>query len=365
MRHVIHLDADAFYAAVEQRDAPSLRGKPIAVGHGANRGVVMTASYEARAFGVRSAMPAGEALRRCPELIFVPPRMDAYRHASEAIFAVYRSYTDLVEPLAFDEAFLDVTEAKRGPSAALELAEAIRSEVRSATGLVVSAGVSYGKFLAKLASAEAKPDGVFEIRREEAERFLQDLPVRRIHGVGPRTADRLAHMGIETAGALADADPTMLEATFGKIGRDVWTLARGVDDRPVQPNRERKSVSSETTFDVDRVGLMPLLAALPAVAQATARRAKRAGVRGSVVVVKVKDAAHRVTTRQRRLAAPVGEAEAIEAVAAELLATRVPLERPIRLLGVGITGLVEGEPVQPGLFDEKDTALVEGEPELG
>lgn len=354
MRRIVHLDADAFYAAVEQRDRPELRDRPIAVGSGARRGVVMTASYEARRFGVRSAMPSAEALRLCPELQFVPARMDAYAEAGRALLDLYRSYTDLVEPLALDEAYLDVTDPKRGPASGTRIAEAIRREARNATGLIVSAGVSYCKLLAKLASDDAKPDGLLVVPPDEATAFLATLPVRRIHGVGPRTAARLAELGIDTAGRLREQDPAGLEARFGKLGRHLWRMARGEDDRPVRPDRERKSVSSETTFERDRRGVAALLAELPAVCASTARRAGRARVRGHVVVVKVKDAGHRIVTRQRRTARPVASAAELCTVASELLRDRVPLDRPVRLLGVGLAGLVpEGTPeVQPALFPE-------------
>ena len=354
MRRIVPLDADAFYAAVEQRDRPELRGRPIAVGSGARRGVVMTASYEARRFGVRSAMPSAEALRLCPELQFVPPRMEAYAQAGRALLDLYRSYTDLVEPLALDEAYLDVTDPKRGPASGTRIAEAIRREAREATGLVVSAGVSYCKLLAKLASDDAKPDGLRVVPPDEATAFLAGLPVRRIHGVGPRTAERLGALGIDTAGRLREQDPAELEARFGKLGRHLWRMARGEDDRPVRPDRERKSVSSETTFERDRRGVDALLAELPAVCAATARRAGRARVRGRVVVVKIKDAGHRIVTRQRRTARPVAGAAELAAVAAELLRDRVPLDRPVRLLGVGLAALVpDATPeVQPALFPD-------------
>ncbi|MDZ7707672.1 MAG: DNA polymerase IV [Trueperaceae bacterium] len=352
MRRIVHLDADAFYAAVEQRDRPELRGRPIAVGSGARRGVVMTASYEARRFGVRSAMPSAQALRLCPELQFVPARMDAYAQAGRALLDLYRSYTDLVEPLALDEAYLDVSDPKRGPASGTRIAQAIRHEAVVATGLIVSAGVSYCKLLAKLASDDAKPDGLRVVPPNEAGAFLTSLPVRRIHGVGPRTAERLAQLGTYTAGQLGEQDPAELEARFGKLGRHLWLMARGEDDRPVRPDRERKSVSSETTFDRDRVGVAALLEDLPAVCASTARRAGRARVAGRVVVVKIKDADHRIVTRQRRTARPVASAAELRTVAAQLLRERVPVDRPVRLLGVGLADLVpEGAPeIQPALF---------------
>jgi len=351
MRWIAHFDADAFYAAVEQRDQPRLRGKPVAVGHGSGRGVVMTASYEARSFGVRSAMPAGEALRRCPDLIFVPPRMDAYREASRAIFSIYRRYTNLVEPLALDEAYLDLSHVTEGGSSALDVAARIRSEVRHETALAVSAGVSYAKFLAKLASDEGKPDGLIEISHEAAPGYLASLPVIRLHGVGPRTAQRLQDAGLETAGQIAEQPEFRMHELLGKLGRDLWHLTHGVDDRPVDPDRVRKSVSSEETFADDKVGLMPLLAALGPICDSTAVRAKRAGVRGTIVVVKIKDASHAVRTRQRRLLNPTSDAAVLREVAAQLLATRIPLEKPVRLLGVGLAGLTEEDVEQRLLFE--------------
>jgi len=350
VRRIVHVDADAFYASVEQRDDPRLRGRPVAVGSHTRRGVVMAASYEARSFAVRSAMPTAEALRRCPELTLVPPRMDAYREAGRALLEVYRSYTDLVEPLALDEAYLDVTDPKRGPRSGTRIAESIREGALESTGLVVSAGVSYCKFLAKLASAAAKPDGLVVIPPDAAQRFLTELPVRRLHGVGPRTAERLAALGVETAGQLRERDEEQLEYEFGKLGRQLWRMARGEDDRPVHPDRERKSVSSETTFAVDLVGVEELLRELPPLCASTAQRAARAGVRGYVVIVKIKDDRHHVATRQRRsLRAVASEAE-LHAAAAQLLRKRLPLDRPVRLLGVGLAGLVAGDELQPPLF---------------
>ncbi len=297
-------------------------------------------------------MPSAQALRLCPELQFVPARMDAYAEAGRALLDLYRSYTDLVEPLALDEAYLDVSEPKRGPASGTRIAQAIRHEAVVATGLVVSAGVSYCKLLAKLASDDAKPDGLRVVPPDEAAAFLTSLPVRRIHGVGPRTAERLARLGIDTAGQLREQDPAELQARFGKLGRHLWLMARGEDDRPVRPDRERKSVSSETTFERDRVGVTSLLEDLPAVCASTARRAGRARVRGRVVVVKIKDADHRIVTRQRRTARPLASAGELRSVAAQLLRDRVPLDRPVRLLGVGLCDLVpDGRPeIQPPLF---------------
>lgn len=346
----MHVDADAFFAAVEQRDDPSLRGRPIAVGSPSARGVVLTASYEARPFGVRSAMPSHEAIRRCPELLFVPPRMDAYREAAVAMRAIFLSYTDRVEPLALDEAYLDVTEPERGPPSGTRIAQAIRAEVRRETGLSVSAGVSYVKFLAKIASDAAKPDGLRVVTPADAPALIETLPVRALPGVGPRAAATLAALGITTAGGLRRHDLDALRDRFGVRGERMWRLAHGEDDRVVDPDRPRKSVSAERTFDVDRVGLAELLPELPQVAADAARRAERNGVTGEVVVVKIKDARHRITTRQIRTGTPVRGAAEIHRVAERLLRERVPLHVPVRLLGIGLAGLSDGEVVQPPLF---------------
>ena len=252
MRKIIHVDMDAFYASVEQRDRPELRGLPLAVGGASERGVVMTASYEARRFGVRSAMPTHRARRLCPELVVVAPRFDAYREASRQIRAIFERTTDRVEPLALDEAYLDVTEPKRGPPSATLLARAIKEEIRSATGLSASAGVSTGKFLAKIASGLEKPDGLTVIPPERAQAFLAQLPIERFHGVGPRTAERLRAIGVRNGADLRAVAPAELERLLGKPGRFLVEVARGIDERPVVSDRQRKSLGAETTFARDR-----------------------------------------------------------------------------------------------------------------
>src|SRR5580658_3904877 len=251
IRKIIHVDMDAFYASVEQRDDPALKGKPVAVGHGARRGVVAAASYEARRFGVRSALPSVTALRRCPELLFVPPRFEVYRAVSREVHAVFAEFTDLIEPLSLDEAYLDVTANKAGLPTAWLTARAIRARILEATGLTASAGISYNKFLAKLASGQRKPNGQFAITPEEGEAFVEALPVAKFHGVGPATARRMHEAGIQTGADLKTWSLPDLQRQFGKAGAWYHAVARGQDDRAVNPNRERKSSGSETTFEED------------------------------------------------------------------------------------------------------------------
>ena len=251
IRKVIHIDMDAFYASVEQRDCPELRGRPVAVGHGERRGVVAAASYEARRFGVRSAMPSTVALRRCPELVFVPPRFDVYRAVSREIHAIFADYTALIEPLSLDEAYLDVTENLRGLPSAWRTAGEIRRRIHEATGLTASAGISYNKFLAKLASDHRKPDGQFAVTPEMGPGWVEDLAVAKFHGIGPVTAAKMASLGIATGADLRAQSLATLTQHFGRAGRWYHDIARGCDHRAVNPARVRKSSGSETTFRED------------------------------------------------------------------------------------------------------------------
>src|SRR5256714_6210738 len=250
LRKIIHVDMDAFYASVEQRDDPQLRGKPVAVG-GQHRGVVMAASYEARRYGIRSAMPSVPAKRRCPEIIFVKGRFDVYRAVSQQIRAIFLDYTDLVEPLSLDEAYLDVTEDRLGLGSARAIAEDIRRRIREETGLTASAGVSYCKFIAKLASDHRKPDGLCVITPERGPEFVASLPVARFHGVGPVTARKMERLGISTGADLQAWTLPALEAQFGSSGTWYYRICRGIDEREVKPDRPYKSVSAERTFDED------------------------------------------------------------------------------------------------------------------
>lgn len=350
MRKILHIDADAFFAAVEQRDNPELRGRPIAVGSDSARGVVATASYEARRFGVGSAMPSRMALERCPQLIFVKPRFEVYRAVAEQLREIFARYTPLVEPLSIDEAFLDVSEPLRGPPSATLIAQLIRRDVQQETGLTVTAGVSYCKFLAKLASGMRKPDALNVILKEDAAGILRSLPVERIHGIGPRTAARLHAIGIRTGGDLQALSQEQLAHRFGKQGEQYWRLVRGIDDRPVDPSGVRKSVSSEETFSADLETLEELELELPVIAASVARRLNRARTLGRGVSVKLKYADHTIVTRQLLLPLPVSSAEQLEAVARQILRERFAvLEQPVRLLGIGVYELLEA-PFQLPLF---------------
>ena len=266
MRKIVHIDMDAFYAAIEQRDDATLRGRPIAVGSAGGRGVVMTASYEARTFGVRSAMPSAVARRLCPDLLFVPARFGAYKAASATIRAIFERYTPLVEPLSLDEAYLDVTDPLPGPMPAVTIARRLKDEIRETTNLTASAGVSFNKFLAKLASDLKKPDGLAVIRPDMAKAFLAGLPIERFHGIGPRTAARLHALGIRTGADLQAMDEATLVARIGRLGAHFWHLAHARDDRPVEPDRPRRSLSVETTFAVDLIDPRRLAEELDALA---------------------------------------------------------------------------------------------------
>lgn len=338
-RKIVHVDMDAFFASVEQRDAPELRGKPVAVGGAGERGVVAAASYEARRFGVRSALPMRRAVALCPELVIVPPRFDAYREASAKVRAVFRRYTELIEPLALDEAYLDVTHPLTGPPSATLIAKAIKVDILRETGLTASAGVAAGKFLAKVASGMSKPDGLTVILPHQAEAFLATLPIERFHGVGPRTAERMRALGILTGADLRARDPEELERHFGKSGRYFHAMACGVDDRPVEPNRERKSIGSETTLERDvarRADLEPLLVEL---CHDVARYMERHGLVARTVTVKLRFSDFRTVTRSRTGMEPVPDASTLLAAAVRLAFEVDRPVLPVRLLGVSVSQL--------------------------
>jgi DNA polymerase-4 len=351
VRKIIHVDMDAFYASVEQRDDPALRGKPVAVGSAQRRGVVAAASYEARAFGVRSAMPSVTAQRRCPDLVFVPPRFDVYRSISQQIRAIFADYTDLIEPLSLDEAYLDVTEDRHAHGSAQAIAGAIRERIKAETGLTASAGVSYNKFIAKMASDQNKPDGMCVIPPHRGAAFVASLPVRRFHGVGPVTAAKMERLGIATGAELAAQPIEFLRANFGSYADYLFGAARGIDHRPVNPDRPYKSVGAERTFDADIDDPVALDAQLSRVCDAAWVRVERAGVRGRTATLKVRYAGFRTITRARSQAVPFADRAAFEAAGRELLRTLFPLEAPIRLIGLTLSGLGEDvSPVTPDLF---------------
>ena len=342
-RKIIHIDMDAFYASVEQRDDPGLRGKPVAVGGTRERGVVAAASYEARKFGVRSAMASAVARRQCPDLIFVPARFEVYREVSRQIQAIFADYTELVEPLSLDEAYLDVTENHYGIATATEVAKAIRTRIRDETGLTASAGVSYNKFVAKLASDHNKPDGLCVVRPEQGLDFIARLPVARFHGVGPVTATRMDRLGIHTGADLRRCSREFLAQQFGKSGDYFYLAARAIDHRPVRRDRVRKSIGSENTFFHDLFSHEDLAAALKDSAETVARHAERTGKAGRTISIKLRYSDFRTLTRARTLPAPVSDAPTLIEVALALLAPLEPVEQGVRLLGVTLSSLGDGE----------------------
>src|SRR3954467_4419274 len=351
LRKIVHVDMDAFYASVEQRDDPTLKGKPVAVG-GGHRGVVAAASYEARKFGVRSAMPSISAKRRCPELVFVKPRFDAYKAVSQQIRAIFADYTELIEPLSLDEAYLDVTEDRHELGSARAIAQDIRRRIRAECRLTASAGVSYCKFIAKLASDHRKPDGLCVITPEKGPDFVASLPVGRFHGVGPVTAKKMEQLGILTGADLRDWSLAALQANFGSSAEWYWRICRGIDEREVKPDRPYKSVSAERTFDEDLRDSERLAAELERIAGYAWDRVKRAEVMGRTVTLKVKFGDFTIITRSRSFAGPVPDEEAFTAAGQALLSALHPLSKGIRLLGLGLHNLTEinnGGPAQLGL----------------
>ena len=350
VRKIIHVDMDAFYASVEQRDDPSLKGRPVAVG-GGHRGVVAAASYEARKFGIRSAMPSVTAKRKCPELVFVKPRFDAYREVSNQIRAIFADYTDLIEPLSLDEAYLDVTEDRRGLGTARAIAEDIRRRIREETQLTASAGVSYCKFIAKLASDYRKPDGLTVIRPEQGPDFVASLAVERFHGVGPVTARKMQSLAIFTGADLRAWSLPELEARFGSSGGWYYRICRGIDDREVKADRPYKSVSAERTFDEDLTDPDRLAGELDRIAGYAWARVERAQVAGRTVTLKIKYGDFTLITRSRSFAAAIPDIEAFCTAGQALLRSLVPVPKGIRLMGLGLHNLADrfDEPLQLGL----------------
>lgn len=346
LRKVIHIDMDAFFASVEQRDNPALRDKPVAVGGSSARGVVAAASYEARVFGVRSAMPSVRAARLCPELVFCPPRFDVYKAVSRQIREVFLHFTPHVEPLSLDEAYLDVTDDLRGIGSATRIAELIRARIRAETGLTASAGVSYNKFLAKIASDQNKPDGLCVIRPGEGASFVATLPVKRFHGVGPRGAEKMAILGIATGADLARHDLAFLRQHFGSQADYLYRAARGIDLRRVRADRPRKSVGGERTFERD-IGSGPALReALERIIVIVWERIERSGAKGRTVTLKLKDTGFRTITRARSLPGPVADERTFAEAARALLDGVLPLPQPVRLMGLTLSAL-EGEGSAP------------------
>jgi DNA polymerase IV len=336
-RKIIHVDMDAFYASVEQRDDPALRGRPVAVGGSRRRGVVAAASYEARRFGVRSAMPSVTAARQCPQLIFVPPRFEVYRQVSSQIRAIFAEVADAVEPLSLDEAYLDVSSDRGGFGSATATAQHIRARIKKVTGLTASAGVSTSKLVAKLASDQNKPDGLTVIKPGEEAAFVQSLSIRRLHGVGPVTAGRLEAMGIISGADLAATPRAELEAEFPRSADWLLRMANGIDERPVEAHRERKSLGAERTFEHDIDDRAEIEAALATTVDTVWQRSLKAGP-ARTVTLKFKYADFQTATRSRTGDAPVTSHAELLSASRAILDANWPLPQPIRLLGVTLSG---------------------------
>jgi len=340
---------DAFYASVEQRDQPELRGKPVAVGGAGMRGVVASASYEAREFGVRSAMPSVTAQRLCPGLVFVRSRFDVYREVSQQIRAIFLDYTDLVEPLSLDEAFLDVSENKKAMKSATMIAEEIRQRIQEETQLTASAGVSFNKFLAKVASDINKPDGIKVITPAEAMDFLEALPIKKFHGIGKVTAEKMKRMGIFTGKELKKMSEIELVQRFGKAGRHYYRIVRAEDTRAVNPNRIRKSIGAERTYRDDVVLTEEMKEKLSYLSGVVFRYMEKSDNYGRTVTLKAKSPDFKVITRSKSFSGEIRDLKQLEAVAHELMMQNRDEIPSVRLLGISVSNLskdVKGEGIQ-------------------
>ena len=335
MRKIIHIDMDAFFASVEQRDNPDYKGKPLAVGYAGARGVVAAASYEARQYGVRSAMASNTALRKCPQLIFVMPRFEIYKSVSRQIMDIFHEYTDLVEPLSLDEAFLDVTENHMMIASATQIAQEIKQKIRDRTGLTASAGVSFSKFLAKIASDYKKPDGLFVVIPEAAEQFVETLGIEKFYGVGKVTAERMHQLGIRTGADLKQWSEQGLVSNFGKAGHIYYQNARAIDERPVQSQRIRKSVSSETTFEKDMDSYDDLIQELEKVTLDVIHYISKNNYKGRTVSLKIKYADFKIISRSKTFPEFISDYETLFKAGTELLKL-VDLSTKVRLIGIGI-----------------------------
>ena len=341
---------DAFFASVEQLDNPELRGKPVAVGGSGVRHVVAAASYEARKFGVRSAMPSITAKRLCPELIFVRHHFDRYEEISALVFEILKEYSDLVEPLSIDEAFLDVTSDKMNICSATIIAKKIRNEIREKTGLTASAGISYNKFLAKIASDINKPDGLFVITPEEAESFIESLPIGKFYGVGKVTSEKMHKLGIHDGASLKKWDLASLIRNFGKAGNFYYEIVRGIDDRPVEPFSERKSLGTELTYEKDLTTRFEIIAELYKIEKGLMERLAHAGTTGKTITVKIKFADFRQLTRSKTLQRYIRDFETLHREVSEIRRSMKLEDVRIRLLGVSISNLESEEPDENQLY---------------
>lgn len=338
-RKIIHIDMDAFFASVEQRDFPDLRGKPLAVGGSSERGVVAAASYEARKFGVRSAMSSRMAKQKCPDLVFVRPRFEVYKQVSNQIREIFLEYTPLVEPLSLDEAYLDVTENLKNKATATEIAQEIKERIFETTNLTASAGVSYNKFLAKLASDYKKPNGLFVIKPSAGEKFVENLEVGKFHGIGRVTAEKMNKMGILTGNDLKTKSLEFLVKHFGKVGNYYFDICRGVDNRSVNPDSIRKSIGVENTFDKDFTEPDDLYRELDDIIEQLWRRMTRAKAFGKTITLKIKFADFEVITRSRTSQLPIIDEQFLAKVSYEMLHQLLPMPKGVRLMGVSFGNL--------------------------
>lgn len=339
MRKIIHIDMDAFFASIEQRDHPELKGKPVAVGGAGKRSVVAAASYEARKFGVFSAMPSSIALRKCPELIFVPHRFDVYKQVSRQIRNIFLEYTDLVEPISLDEAYLDVTENKKGLASATEIALEIKKKIKAATNLTASAGVSINKFLAKVASDQNKPDGLFVIKPKAAEDFVDKLPIEKFYGIGKVTAKKMHDVGINFGADLKKITKEELVHRFGKVGSYYFDIARAIDNRPVNPNRIRKSLGAELTYEDDLTENEDILAHTVQIAHILLDRIRRSKTKGKTLTLKLKFNDFETINRSKTVGHYISEEEEIMSISRELIMKELPAKKGIRLIGLTISNL--------------------------
>ena len=345
-RKIIHVDMDAFYASVEQRDNPELRGKPVAVGGSRERGVVAAASYEARKFGVRSAMPSVTAKRQCSDLIFVKPRFEIYKAVSQQIREIFAEHTQTIEPLSLDEAYLDVTENLQNIPLARDVALAIRAKIKQVTGLNASAGISYNKFLAKLASDHRKPNGQYVITPEMGPAFVEALPVGKFHGIGPATSAKMNSFGLHTGLDMRNQSIEFMQANFGKAGNYYYWISRGVDNREVRADRVRKSIGAENTFPTDLSAFDAMASELQPLIDKVWRHCEDKGSRGRTVTLKVKFADFELISRSRTLASAIGSRDELTNVSVDLLRLLFPMQKAVRLLGVSVSGFAADD-IQP------------------
>ena len=339
IRKIIHIDMDAFYASVEQRDNPNLQGKAIAVGGSEIRGVVTTCSYEARKYGVRSAMPGLTAKKKCPHIIFIKPRFDVYRSVSKQVMDILRDYTDLVEPMSLDEAYLDVTENKKGISSATKVAEEIKARIKSELNLTASAGVSVNKFLAKVASDMDKPDGLYVIPPGRTEQFINTLVIEKVPGIGKVTAKKMHELGISTCADLKKYGKIELNKLFGKTGGYFYNIVHGEYNNPVKPHRIRKSVSSERTFDTDISDTNEMMNRLERITGYVVKYLEKRNIKGKTVTLKIKYGDFENRTRSKSVGEFISSFDEIYPIVKELLIHPAPPNKPVRLLGVGLSGL--------------------------